>query len=363
MQRGLTLEVDLQALRSNLRFVKQRTGVPVIGVVKANAYGHGMVEVSRVLEQEGIHALAVAYTSEAVALREAGLKAPIIVFFDNEPTEDILTYDLVPVINSIEQARALALLAQKASTTIPCHLNVDTGMGRVGIWHDDFSEAFREISSLGPLRITGLMSHFSEAEDPQSEFTKLQIHRFQRVCQMVKTVFPDCLCHMANSAGVVNFPEACFDAVRVGLILYGGHIPEGSSVKPVMHIKVPIIEIRTLPPGSPVSYGRTFITSRQTTVGVIPAGYAEGLFRSLSNRAYFLYKGQRVPVIGRICMDLTIVDLTDIDQPREGENITILGDGLTAEKLADAAGTISYEILTSFGSSANTIKFTGTEDQ
>jgi alanine racemase len=349
MQRGLTVEVDLQALRTNLRLIKDRTKVPVIGVVKADAYGHGIKEVSKALEEEGVYALGVAYLSEGVRLRREGTNAPILVFFDRDCEDEIIQHNLTPTINSLSYAKKLSTLAIRHSTRIQCHINVDTGMGRLGIWYEDFPKLLPEIISMEGLKITGLMSHFSEAEVPDSEYSKLQIERFKHVCNIAREAGLGVVCHMANSSAVINYPESVFDAVRVGLILYGGIIPEGLPIRPVMTVRAPIIQIRRLPPGTPVSYGRTFITTRPTTAGVLPVGYADGLFRSLSNRCFFLYKGKKVPVIGRICMDLTIVDLTDIEDPEEGDSVTILGDGLTAEALAGAAGTISYEVFTSFG--------------
>lgn len=351
MQRGLTVEVDLNALKKNLKAVINHAGVPVIAVVKADAYGHGMVEVAKTLEQEGVYALGVAYLDEGITLRKAGIKVPIIVFFDSEFTDEFIEYNLVPVANSADHLKKLSCLARKHSKKIPCHINVDTGMGRTGIWYEDVRHLLSEVLSTDGIKVTGLMSHFSEAEQPLSEHTRVQIERFKEVRNLFLTSGITPLCHMANSWALVHYPESFFDAVRVGLILYGGFIPDNLTLKPVMTVKAPILQIRRLPKNTPVSYGRTFITSRPTTVGVLPVGYADGLMRTLSNNCHFLYRGKKVPVIGRICMDLTILDLTEVEDPREGDNVTILGDGITADEIARAGGTISYEVLTSFGKS------------
>ncbi len=351
MQRGLTVEIDLQTLKDNLKAVTTKAGVPVIAVVKADAYGHGMVESARALEQEGVYALGVAYLQEAITLREAGLKTPILVFFDRDFPDELIHYDITPVVNSIDDLDKLSHLARRHSRQLSCHINIDTGMGRTGVWYEDTEKLLSELKSRSAVKVTGIMSHFSEAELAGSEYCILQIERFRQVQYAFQRAGFSPIAHMANSWAVINYPEASFGAVRVGLILYGGMTLEGVSIRPVMSAQVPILQIRKLPPQTPVSYGRTFITTRTTTVGVLPVGYADGLMRALSNNTHFFYRGRRVPVIGRICMDLTIVDLTEVEDPREGDSVTILGGPITAEELARASGTISYEILTSLGRS------------
>ncbi|RME68004.1 MAG: alanine racemase, partial [Nitrospirae bacterium] len=253
MQRGLTVEVSLGALRENLKTISNHTGVPVIAVVKADAYGHGMVEVSRALEEEGVYALGVAFLDEAIRLREAGIKAQIIVFFDTELSEEFVEYNLVPVVNATGQIKKLASLARKYSRQIPCHINVDTGMGRTGIWYEEVKDLLSEVLSTKEIKVAGLMSHFSEADLPGSEHTNLQIRRFKDVKKLFHNAGINPVCHMANSWAVINYPESFFDATRVGLILYGGLNPEGLPIKPVMTVKAPILQIRKLPTGIPVS--------------------------------------------------------------------------------------------------------------
>jgi alanine racemase len=363
-------EVSLRAITHNLqtvqKIVKNR---PVIAVVKADAYGHGAVEVSRQLLKEGIPCLAVAYTGEAKELREAGIDAPVIVLFDCGDIRDYFDLDLIPVVYTLDTASALSREAGKRGTVKKVHVKIDTGMGRLGLNGNCAVEDLTKISEMPGVEITGLLSHFSEADLLDRSYARLQLERFNAIREAVSGKLKrKILSHMANSAAVLAFEDAHLDAVRPGLILYG-HLPiiQGSSspafddidLIPAMTVKTSLLCIRDVPSGTPISYGRTFVTKRQSRIGVIAIGYADGYSRFFSNKAEMLVGGKRAPVVGRVCMDLTMVDLTDVTEAEENDEAVILGrqgnELITADELASKANTVSYEILTSLGSQSKRV--------
>lgn len=393
MIRGAVSEVDLSAIAYNLqtirKIVKNR---PVIAVVKADAYGHGAVEVSKKLLKEGISHLAVAYTGEAKELRDSGINVPIIVLFDREDIENFFDLNLIPVVSDLSTALSLSTEARKRDTTIEVHVKVDTGMGRMGLHGNHVVEDVIKISEMPGIAIAGLLSHFSEADLSDRSFANLQLERFNTIRETIsKKIKRRIFSHIANSAAVLTFEDAYLDAVRPGLMLYGysplsqktnppvppfskgGNLESPTLEKgdiggfysrqtpnaepidliPAMSIKTRLLCIRNIPSGTPISYGRTFITRRPSRIGVIPLGYADGYNRLFSNNAEVLLKGRRVPVVGRVCMDLTMTDLTDVEDVKENDEVVIIGkqgnETITADELAYKANTISYEILTSFG--------------
>ena len=384
MDRGAVAEINLSAIAYNLkivnRSVKER---PVIAVVKADAYGHGSLEVSKRLIQEGVSFLAVAYTGEAIHLRDAGITAPIIVLFDCEDIHNFFDFDLVPVIHTSTAASALSQEAKKRGTTIKVHVKVDTGMGRLGLYGKHVIKDILNIAGMDGIELAGLMSHFSDADLSDTSFAAIQLKAFNVIRDtLYKKLNRKIFSHMANSAAVINFEDAHIDAVRPGLMLYGysplaqntpsltlpprggrgwrgdsglwTKTPEPITLMPAMRVRTKILCIRSLSPDSPVSYGRTFVTKRKSTIGVIPLGYADGYNRLFSNNGVVLVRGNRVPVVGRVCMDLTMVDLTEIRDAKEGDEVIVLGqqgnETITAYELAQKAQTIPYEILTSLGS-------------
>jgi alanine racemase len=367
VNRGAFAEINLSAIAHNLktvsRAVKKRS---VIAVVKADAYGHGCIEVSKRLLKEGTSFLAVAYIGEGLLLRDAGITAPIIVLFDCEDIDHFFDFDLLPVIHDIITASALSRVARKRRATIKVHVKVDTGMGRIGLSGKHIIEDIVKIAGMEGIELTGLMSHFSDADLSDRSYAAVQLKEFNMIREtLCKKLNKKLLSHMANSAAVLNFEDAHLDAVRPGLMLYGYsplsyNLETGTknskpiTLIPAMKVKTKILCIRKLPPDSPISYGRTFVTKRQSKMGVLPLGYADGYNRLFSNNAEVLVRGRRVPVVGRICMDLTMVDLTEIEDVREGDEAVILGkqgnESITAYELARKAQTIPYEILTSLGS-------------
>ncbi len=360
MNRGIILEIDLNKLRSNLGYIKRKVGHrKIIAVVKADAYGHGAIEISKALEKEGVSFFGVAYLSEAIDLRENGIKSPIVVFFDNDITDDIIKYSLVPVINSIRSAKEISKLSKRFNKEIPVHINIDTGMGRMGIRHDTFNRDFEKIISLPGIRITGIMSHFSDADLSDHSVAINQLEIFRGALAFLKSKGITAMAHMANSAAVINLPETYLDAVRPGILLYGVSPCPSDYENSVMEAKSNIIDIRRLKKGTSVSYGRTYITQRNSLIGLIPGGYADGIMRTMSNRGCVLVRGRPAQIVGRVCMDLTMIDLTDLRDVRVGDEVVLMGaqgnSRITADDLAKWAGTISYEILTTLGNSGRRI--------
>jgi len=385
VDRGAVAEINLSAIAHNLktvsRSVKER---PVIAVVKADAYGHGCLEVSKRLIQEGVSFLAVAYTGEAISLRGAGITAPIIVLFDCEDINNFFDFDLLPVIHTSTTASALSREAGRRRTTIKVHVKVDTGMGRLGLSGKHVIRDIMKIVGMEGIELAGLMSHFSDADLSDTSFAEIQLKEFNVIRDtLYKKLNRNIFSHMANSAAVINFEDAHLDAVRPGLMIYGysplsqntpsltltlrgggqgrsedpelwTKIPEPTTLMPAMSVKTKILCIRNLPPSYPISYGRTYVTKRKSIIGVLPLGYADGYNRLFSNSGVVLVRGNRVPVVGRVCMDLTMVDLTEIKNVKEGDEVVLLGqqgnETITAYELAQRAQTIPYEILTSLGS-------------
>ncbi len=364
MNRHLRVTVNLDAIRKNFSLLKRilrRTSPSplVIGVVKADAYGHGAVEVAKVLEDAQIDFLATAYLEEAIELREAGIKAPIIVLFEEPDIPRYIKYDLRAVVHNEQTVRGLERSLKVGSPPLKIHIEFDTGMGRLGFSPGDAIKIVKRVLEIKGLRLEGIMSHFSSAELTDKESATEQINIFRDISTQIERLLGGLIYHISNSAGVFNLPEAWFSAVRPGLLLYG-YLPGGledKELSPAMKVSTRLLTIRRIKAGTPISYGGTFITRRESLVGIISAGYADGFMRGLSNRGYVLFRGRRAPVIGRVCMDLTMVDLTDIidsgDKVSPTEEVVILGkqgdEIITAKEIALWAQTIPYEVLTTFG--------------
>jgi alanine racemase len=348
-------EIDLKALSHNFQTVRRKTkNKPVIAVVKADAYGHGLVEVSRYLLKCGASILGVAFVEEAIALREAGIKAPILVFFDPHATDPFFQYNLTPVIYDFKDAKAFADKACRKNRKIPVHIKVDTGMGRVGIRASNALPEILRIAEMKNLQPVGLMSHFCDADLKDRDFTVYQQKRFKELIDSLcrKKLFFK-YCHLANSAAVLRFPNAHFNMVRPGIMLYGYGPAKKNLLTAVMTIKSSIIYLKKVPAGTPISYGRTFITKRASTIATIPVGYADGYSRRLSNCGEAIIHGKRAPVVGRVCMDTIMLDVTEIPHIRKNSTVTLLGqqgrNKITAQDIADTIGTIPYDILTGIG--------------
>lgn len=370
MNRGAVAEIDLPAISHNFKYVKERAqDKAVMAVVKADAYGHGSVEVARRLVKDGVDFLSVAFSQEAKELRHAGIDIPMIVLFDPDP-EDILQYNLIPVISDKKSALLLSKEAERKNKVVTAHIKVDTGMGRLGFIKDE-AKNIMEIANLKGLTISGIMSHFSDSDSEDHSFAHLQISRFNALkAELLQNGLNIASFHMANSAAIISLPKSHFDAVRPGLMLYGVSPFEDSFSKssplsdtpllPAMSLKTRMVSLRKVPNGTPISYGKTFITKRESLIGVMSIGYADGFCRMFSNNADVLVKGRRAPVVGRVCMDLTMIDLTEIQhEVTDDDEVVIMGmqgsEFISSAELARRADTISYEILTSLGKMARKI--------
>ncbi|MGW8194194.1 MAG: alanine racemase [Desulforhopalus sp.] len=358
------IRINLGGLESNYRYIHRRAGltVPAMAMVKADGYGHGMVKAAQAFARGGCGLFGVAELREGVILRQAGISGDIYVTigFDTQEVEAIFQHQLTPVIYSYEAARALSTQALALGRDIGVHVKVDTGMSRLGIFPDELPGFLASASGLGGIKISGIMSHFPESDDPNSVSTKSCLRAFTQACRELKGKFPG-LCHIANSGAVLNFPEARFDMVRAGIALYGYH-PGGSAaaaencagaLTPAMSFHSRILQVKTLPAGTGISYGHTFKTRRVTRIGVIPVGYEDGYSRALSNKGRVLVRGRQAPVRGRICMNMCMVDVTDIEDVAAGDEVVLLGrqetEMISADDIAEMIESISYEVLCMLG--------------
>ena len=348
------VEISLPALRHNLRQVARRVGtVSIIAVVKANAYGHGVVPVTRTLLTAGAHQLGVATVAEGQELRHAGITAPILVmggiFPDDVPLLQEL--NLTPVLPSRDAILMAARLVKSRSAPLPVHLKVDTGMSRLGLAQEEFLGILR--SSWPPtLRLDGLMSHLASADSHDGASAENQLARFRELLDAAKSAgLAVPAAHIANSAAILRFPASYFDLVRPGLMLYGyvNGPSAAADLRPALSWKTHIVQVKHVGAGQPVSYGGTFVTSRPSTLAILPVGYADGYSRALSNRGHVLVGGRAVPIVGRVCMDLTVVDVSALPEARPGDEAMLLGRqgaaAITADDLAAWQDTISYEVL------------------
>ncbi len=367
--------VDLDALRWNFKQVREKVGarVKILSVVKANAYGHGGPEVARTLAEAGSDFFGVATLEEGLQLRESGIKTPVLIMAGAyaEQVDEFIRNDLTPTICEPAVLRDLEALARKRATTLNFHLKVDTGMGRIGFPASEIDLWLPELAGLKAMKLRGLFSHFSKAESIEGGYTRNQLEIFNRVLKRFQEA--DCqvpLVHLANSAAVISLPSSHFSMVRPGIMLYGIHPSSGMttqvSLKPVLSWRTRILQLKRLPSGSSISYGQTFVTQRESLIATLPVGYADGYHRLLSNRGVVLIRGKRAPVVGRICMDLTMVDVTEIPGVEQGDEAVLLGDQggetVSADEMAGWAETISYEILTSISARVPRIYYCSKED-
>ncbi|MGQ9499500.1 MAG: alanine racemase [Dissulfurimicrobium sp.] len=356
------IEIDLAALSHNFRALKSMVGqeIGVIAVVKSDAYGHGLIEVARQLTLDGASAFAVFDLNEAAILRKAGINTPILLLSGIAPADEgaCLELGLICGVISSQMLDALEQEAKRRGKKAYVHLKTDIGMGRVGFDKEELLCIVKDRERWPDIEMLGLYSHLSSADEPDDPVNKAQISAFRHIIEEVERIGwrPDVI-HLANSAGLIHFQDARFNAVRPGLALYGGYPGENSigriHLKPVMSLKSRVISVKRLPIGATVSYGHTFITRRASKIAVIPIGYDDGYLRALSGKAEVLIRGRRLPVLGRICMKSMIVDVTDINGAAPGEEVVLLGrqggDEITIEDLAKRAGTISYELFCLLG--------------
>jgi alanine racemase len=349
--------IDMGALDHNFReVVRCAGGQRVLAVVKAGAYGHGAVEVSKRLLMLGADLLGVALVEEGRELRDAGIHAPILVMGATFPeqAEAMVSLKLTPAIFSLPVAQALAEAAHRRRTTVNIHVKIDTGMGRIGISPEDAPGFIAALQRMGSLSVEGLMTHFADADLQDKQFASQQMDRFEALLNALETrKISVPVRHAANSAAVLDFHRAFFTMVRPGLMLYGYNPLEegtiGADLRQVLSLMTRIAFIKKVTAGTPISYGRTFTTKRESVIATLPIGYADGYSRSLSNKGMALVRGVRVPVIGRVCMDMCMIDVTDAPGVREGDDVVLIGsqgsERITADDIAAKTGTIAYEVL------------------
>jgi len=352
--------VDLDALRWNFRQIREKIGpeVRVLSVVKADAYGHGAREVARALAAAGSESFGVATLEEGVELRAAGIRSPILVLAGVYPEQlgEFIQHRLTPAICETEAFKQLEKEARRRGVTLNFHLKVDTGMGRIGLPSAEVERWLPEMGQIESLKLEGLFSHFSHAESVEGSYTQSQLKAFQLVLKRLRSAgYNPPWVHLANSAAVITLPSAHFTMVRPGLMLYGAYpspvMASQVALKPVLSWRTRVLQLKRVPEGSSISYGQIFVTQRESSIATLPVGYADGYPRLLSNRGEVLIRGQRAPVAGRICMDLTMVDVTDIRGVEQGDEVVLLGAqgkaAISADEMARWAETISYEIFTS----------------
>ncbi|MCI2062468.1 MAG: alanine racemase [Eubacteriaceae bacterium] len=360
------VEVNLANLEHNVRSIKAKVGdgVKLIGVIKADAYGCGAVRCAKVLEDNGFDTFAIATLGEGVELREAGYKENIICLGLNPPmyAEEVVKYDIITACDSSETAAALSDAAQKQGKTAEIMIALDTGMGRIGYLAEEAeasAEDIKKITALPALKIHGMFSHFATADSIDLAFTKLQAARYKHFAEVLKENGIDLpMKSLANSAAIMEVPEAYYDYARPGIILYGCYPsnevhPENLDIKPVMQVKANLVKVKDVPSGTSVGYGRKYISRRPSKIATINIGYADGMPRPYSPNAFVIINGVKAPVAGNVCMDQFMVDVTDVPNVKVGDEAIIMGtDGrlsITAEEIAEKTGTINYEVMSCFG--------------
>jgi alanine racemase len=368
-------EVDLDTLAGNLRVIRERVGdeVSVMAAVKADAYGHGAVACARRLEAEGVEWFGVALPEEGIELRRAGISRSILCLggFWAGQENACLQQNLTPVVYRLDMIESLDRLARDANVIADVHVKIDTGMGRLGVRAEDVREFSDALARFQHVRVDGLMTHLASADDPaQQHFTKAQLERFQQAIDLFRARgFVPTYMHAANSAATFAFPEARRSIVRPGGALYGFRrdvLPPNISapqLRPVLSLRSRIMLLKTVGKGERLGYGGTFETIRPSLIATVPIGYDDGYRRAFSNRGQVIVRGTIAPVVGRVSMDLTLIDVTEVPGVSLHDQVTLLGrDGevsLTAEDLAEVAGTISYEITCGISSRVPRKYFSG----
>jgi alanine racemase len=351
---GTWLEIDLRILENNFKKLSEIAGCKVMPVVKANAYGHGLEKVTQRLEKAGAEWFGVARIEEGLTLREAGIKARILVLGYTAPVRvpHAIRNDITLTIYDYHVAEEYATQAKNVKGILRLHAKIDTGMGRLGVSPLEAIPFLRLINESSHMELEGLFTHFARADEPDAADTKLQLERFKALLEkMNESGIKPSLIHASNSAGSLAFPSARFDLVRAGIVLYGlppsneVKIPE--AIKPVLAWKTRLISLKTLPAGHGVSYGFKYYTKKEERIGVIAVGYADGMRRRPGNEV--LVRGKRAPVIGNVCMDQCMLQLDQISDAEIGDEVVLIGrqgeDEITATEIAEDWGTINYEVV------------------
>jgi len=358
------VEIDLEALVHNLRVLTSRlasASVGLLAVVKSDAYGHGLLEVSRTLVSAGVWGLGISEIEEAREIRRAGIASPVVLLSGLYPggEKEVFDLDLIPGVTDRRTLETLESEGARRGSIRKIHVKLDSGMGRLGLGQEEFLDCVARRDSWPHLEFDGLFSHLSSADEPRDPLNEIQIHRCEAVIGEIRRLgWAPRVVHVANSAGLLHFPASHFDLVRPGIALYGAYPGEESrnlvSLRPVMRFRSKVIAVRCLPCGCPVGYGHAYSTVRDSRIAVIPVGYDDGYLRSLSNRARVLIRGRRCPVVGRICMKALMADVSDLSDVQPGEEVVLLGrqgeETITVEDLARWGDTVNYEVLCLLGS-------------
>ncbi len=358
-------EIDLDGFKKNIRIIKNHIGnCKFIMVIKANGYGHGAKALARIASDEGVDAFAVACVKEGCSLRKAGITEPVTVlsYCGNENLDEIINYNLIPTVHDTEFAKKISEAAVKAQAAVKVHIKLDTGMTRLGFDARNIEEtvrAIKYINDLSNIEIDGIYSHFADADNEDTGYTCMQYEAYKSIVEALEKdgiYIPDK--HICNSAALIANKEMVFSGVRPGIIVYG-YYPEDylekllPGIHPFMEIKTVITQIREIEKDTSVSYGRTYRADSKRKIAVVPIGYADGYSRLLSNKFYVLISGKKARILGRVCMDQMMVDITDIENVKVGDTVIIMGkDGelkITADDIARETGTISYEVLCNIG--------------
>ncbi len=350
------IEIDLDRIAANTQAVKSilPQGVTLQAVVKANGYGHGAVEAARAMVENGADCLGIAFVEEGIELREAGINKPIVLLYPEPPDRAhlVLNYNLIPTISDTEFARELDSLVDEGKK-VDIFLKIDTGMSRYGARPGDINILIDEIRQLPRLRMAGFSTNFSASDNGDLSFCYKQIEKFKSATESFNDAeMSPMVLSMANSGGLLNLPESYFNMVRVGLLLYGYYSSKESKrtvdVAPAMKLVSNILYIRDLDKGEPIGYGLSYVTSSKSKIATIPIGYGDGYPRAMSNKGEVIVNGQRAPIVGRVCMDALMVDITEIPQAKFGDEVVLIGEQcgeyIGADEIAELCGTITWEI-------------------
>jgi alanine racemase len=360
-QRPTWAEISLAALKHNYLTIKNHLGdtAQLMAVVKANAYGHGAVECARALEEINADWFGVALVEEGIELRRAGITRPIFCLggFWRGQADAVIEHDLTPAVYRLDQAEELNARAGALGRIVDFHLKVDTGMGRLGIRLDELAEFARSLGRFDNMKLDGALTHLAAADSVTTDYTDGQIARYEEAVETLRARgFNPSWRHMANSAGIHGYPQSHGNLARAGAAMYGlkrdvlSPRMEPFDTRPVMSLYSRIVMLKTVPAGAPLGYGLTFTTVRESIIATLPIGYADGLRRLHSNNGRVLIRGHFAPIVGRVSMDLTIIDVTDVPGVELGDEAVLIGERnrlkISAEDLAEQVGTISYEIVT-----------------
>jgi alanine racemase len=353
-------EIDLEAIRHNLEIVSHivKDDTKILGVVKADAYGHGIKEVSRAIV-DYVDYFGVASIDEAAVLRKIGIKKPILAIgaILPEETEGVLRFNVIQAVSDLNVPKMLSKLARAKNKTIKVHVKIDTGMGRLGFWHEEAVEFIKKIARLKNIVIDGIFTHFPNAEADKI-FTHNQIRNFKRLVEILwdnGIYIP--IKHTANSMGLIDFKDSHMNMVRPGLMMYGIYPKECLMkkilLKPALTLRTKVTHLKSMPKGRSISYGMTYVTPKPTKIATIPVGYGDGYSRHFSNKAQVLINGRRCPVVGRVCMDMCMVDVGHLKNVKVGDDVILIGsqakETIRAEELARIINTIPYEVLCNIG--------------